>query len=303
MPSGDVTLEKPAVGFQLSTNAFEVGPGVETQRCFFFEVPAGADPIYVNRIVATQNTGSHHFNVFRIKTIKGLDPANGDVSDGECFKSPNWSDWPLVTNLQNSNPGFNKNDWTLPEGVAHKFMPGEKLMLQIHYVNATTQKTPGRGKGIINFHQVDKATVTKGELGTVFATNQAIKVCPGEKDRMFETSCSFAKTPVTIVGANGHFHSRGTKFEIAPYDKANDKVGEVFYTSTNWDDPPFQQNISIPVSASGGIDWRCTFAMAADQCADPANACCASFGGKVEINEHCNAFVYYYPKLDSVTCF
>ena len=31
---------------------------------------------------------------------------------------------------------------TLPTGVAHKLMPGELLMLQIHYVNAITQTTP-----------------------------------------------------------------------------------------------------------------------------------------------------------------
>ncbi|MDB4942126.1 MAG: hypothetical protein JWP97_1660, partial [Labilithrix sp.] len=31
--------------------------------------------------------------------------------------------------------------------------------------------------------------------------------------------------------------------------------------------------------------------------------CCYTFGPIVEKNEHCNAFVYYYPKQDDVTCF
>ena len=30
--------------------------------------------------------------------------------------------------------------------------------------------------------------------------------------------------------------------------------------------------------------------------------CCYTFGPIVEENEHCNAFVYYYPKQDSVNC-
>ena len=30
--------------------------------------------------------------------------------------------------------------------------------------------------------------------------------------------------------------------------------------------------------------------------------CCYRFGGVVEKNEHCNAFVYYYPKQDNVNC-
>ena len=39
------------------------------------------------------------------------------------------------------------------------------------------------------------------------------------------------------------------------------------------------------------------------ECADPADSCCATFGPHVETQEHCNAFVYYYPKLDDATCF
>jgi len=31
--------------------------------------------------------------------------------------------------------------------------------------------------------------------------------------------------------------------------------------------------------------------------------CCYTFGGIVDLNEHCNAFVYYYPKQDDVNCF
>jgi len=31
--------------------------------------------------------------------------------------------------------------------------------------------------------------------------------------------------------------------------------------------------------------------------------CCYTFGPIVEKNEHCNAFVYYYPKQDNVNCF
>jgi Copper type II ascorbate-dependent monooxygenase, C-terminal domain len=303
--SNDVHLDPPAKGFQLDTSTFDVPAGAETQRCFFFAVPgSGADPVWVNRVVATQNTGSHHLNVFRVKTIKALDGAPGSsVVDGECFKSGNWADWPLVTNLQNSNPSDNLNDWTLPDGVAHKFLPGEKLMLQIHYVNATTQKTPDRGHGIVNFHQVDAATVTKGELGTVFATNQSIKVCPGDSNLPYETSCTFAKTPVTIIGANGHFHSRGVKFEIMGYDKTTGMATAPFYTSTTWDDPPFAQNLNVQVAANGGIDWRCTYTMRSSDCGDPMNMCCATFGGHVETQEHCNAFIYYYPKIDNVSCF
>ena len=300
----DVILPPPSKGLQFTTGAFEVAGGSETQRCYFFTIPgAGADPVWVNRITLAQNTGSHHFNVFRVATIKALDGKDGDVViDGECFKSGNWADWPLIINSQNSEAGKNVVDWTLPSGVAQRFMPGEKIMLQSHYVNASTQKTPGRARASVNFHYIEKSDVI-AELGTVFATNQQIRSCPGDRDKMFETTCRFAKRPATIIGANGHFHSRGKKFEIMSYDSVKHENGPVFYSSTSWDDPPFLRDLKVNVPEQGGIAWRCTFDVPADTCCDKEDSCCCSFGGKVETQEHCNAFVYYYPKSDNVNCF
>ena len=303
-PPPDVDLPAPARGFQLTTGRFFVDSGTETQRCFFFTIPgSGNTPVFINRVALAQNSGSHHLNVFRLGTVKALDGKHGDVViDGECFKSGNWADWPLIINSQDSNPGKNVVDWTLPDGVAHKLMPGEKIMVQSHYVNASTQKTPASALALINFHVVEQAAV-KAELGTVFATNQQIRACPGDRDRMFETTCRFAKQPVTIIGANGHFHSRGSKFEIASYDSVKHEPGATFYTSTSWDEPPFLRDLKIAVPTQGGILWRCYFTVPANACCDKADSCCCNFGGKVETQEHCNAFVYYYPKSDHVNCF
>lgn len=288
-------------GWQFKTGPFSVAAGEEKQICYFVSVPAEADA-FVNRIVLAQQPGSHHLNVFRVKTVKNLGGQNGDVVDGgECWKSANWSDWPIVVNSQQSEPGKNVVDWSLPEGVAQKFVPGELLMIQSHYVNATTQVTPGVGEAVINFHKMDASKVT-AELGTVFATNQNVKVCPGETDRSYTATCRFAKSPVTIVAANGHFHSRGRAFTIAPYDDQGN-VGASFYTSHSWDDPPFETNVAVPIPAQGGISWTCDFAAPAASCGDPANQCCFTFGGHVETQEHCNAFVYYYPKQDDINCF
>ena len=296
----DVQLSPPASGFQLATEPFEVPSGQEVQRCYFFKVPGtGTDPLWVTRLVAAVNTGSHHMNIFRVKTVHALDGNQGDVVDGgECWKSSNWADWPLV---MNSQEGGNTVDWKLPDGVAHKFTPGEKLMLQIHFVNAATQKTPGRGKGIINFEKGDP-TRTYAELGTVFATDQNLRICPGDTNKAFALTCRFARQPVTILAANGHFHSRGVKFEMAVSDAQNN-AGGLFYTSSSWSDPLFLHDLTEQVPQGGGVFFRCTYTMPASDCADAADACCATFGGHVETQEHCNAFVYYYPKLDDASCF
>jgi len=302
----DVELAPPADGFQLATDAFDVPAATEVQRCYFFTVPAATDAstadIWVGHIIATQNPGSHHMNVFRVNTIVDLDGDPGTYVDGgECWISSNWADWPLVMNDQQSTDGDNVVDWTLPTGVAQRFTPGEKLMLQTHYVNATTQQTPGRGKAIVNFYaEPDNASLA--ELGTVFATDQNIKICPGDTDKSFSATCRFATQPVTIIAANGHFHSRGVEFDMSTVD-ANNNVVAPFYKSTQWADPLFIRDLTVPVPVNGGVGYTCIYTLAADACCDPTNGCCCTFGGHVETQEHCNAFVYYYPKIADETCF
>jgi hypothetical protein len=302
----DVQLAPPQAGFQLATAVWDVPKGTEQQRCYFFRVPgSGTTPLWVDRIVAAQNPGSHHLNVFRVKTIVALDGEDGAMVDGgECWKSGNWADWPLVINSQESTPGHNVVDWKLPQGVAHRFTPGEKLMLQTHYVNASTQSTPGRAKALVNFNFAAQVDPPLQELGTVFATDQNIRICPGDTNKSFSATCRFARSQaVTVVAANGHFHSRGVRFTMVSVDGQNAPTGPDFYLSTEWADPVWTHDLSVSVPQGGGVGYTCTFTMAPDQCGDPADSCCATFGGHVETQEHCNAFVYYFPKQDDATCF
>ena len=129
-----------------------------------------------------------------------------------------------------------------------------------------------------------------------------------------------------FVGANGHFHGRGKQFSIYNWDGkaiAPDE-GQKFYESRTWDEPPMLRSpdLKVAVVPGGGIQYSCSFqwtppAEAAGGCAalDAYDVlkhpdvktpdCCYTFGPIVEKNEHCNAFVYYYPKqaASDVNCF
>jgi hypothetical protein len=299
----DIDLAAPASpeqGWQFLVPAFSVPTGAEVQQCFLFKVPYD-QPVFVNHITMAQTTGTHHMNVFRVKTIQNLDGEDGArVVDGECWNPTNWSDWPLVINSQNEG----RVDVQLPDGVAHRFEPGEKLMLQTHYVNATTQTTPGIGKVFVNFDRIDASSVT-AELGTAFATNQNIRICPGDVDRTFETTCRFAHGPVTIFGANGHFHSRGRSFTMSVFNPDPDAaIPAPFYESTRWDEPVFVKSLDVAVPDQGGIHYTCEYTVGPNECGNPGDGCCFTFGGKVDSQEHCNAFVYYYPHHQTDTnCF
>jgi hypothetical protein len=300
VPTPAVSVEKEDIAFTLETDEVSIPPGTETQMCYFFQVPGDSDQ-WINRIVATQTAGSHHLNVFRVKTIKDLSGKPGEkVVDGACWKSVNWADWPLVINSQEEGDV----DWTLPDGVAHKFEPGEMIMLQSHYVNASTQKTPGTAKATIRFDRAPKDKPQQ-ELGTAFASNQNIQVCPGQVDASVAASCTIAGTePVTIVGANGHFHSRGREFTMSLFDPQSGASDTPFYLNKSWAEPLMQRGMSVVVPPKGGFQYKCEYDVPSDSCGDPTKMCCFTFGPKVEVNEHCNAFVYYYPKgASDVRCF
>jgi hypothetical protein len=329
-------------GLQLKTDAFAVDPGTEVQNCYFFKVSdlasaAGFDstkPVDVHRVQIVQKSGSHHMNLFRVRTIVGLDPANGVVQtgtngQGPCFVSSNWADWPLVANDQ--GPG--DQDWSYPDGVVNELNPpdptqpgvnlDETLMLQTHFVNASTQKTPdGFGQVAINLWTLPADQVT-AQMGTVFATNQSIRVCQDNPTPSFSASCHFnSPSPVTVVGANGHFHSRGTEFDIYAWDGTTTGIPDVsarFYQSNTWDEPPMLHSPALQanIPAGGGIVYSCQYEWqpppsnigcagldAIDLQKSPTNQpdCCYRFGPQVDVNEHCNAFVYYYPKQDNVNC-
>jgi hypothetical protein len=319
-------------GVQLKTEAFTVAAGQEVQNCYFFKVSdleqaAGmqADqPLDVHRVQIVQKAGSHHMNIFRVRTIVNLDPANGTVhglnGSSQCFISSNWADWPLLANTQQAGD----QDWTYPDGVANELAPTEWLMLQTHYVNASTQTTQGGGQVAANLWSIP-ADQVKAQIGTLFATDQNIRVCQSNPTPSFSKGCQFqSTTPVTIIGANGHFHSRGTQFDMYTWDGTSTTTPPAanrFYQSTTWSDPPMLHSpaLDVTVPANGGVWYSCAYQWqpppAAIGCSTlnsydqtkhmtPTSAqdCCYTFGPLVDENEHCNAFVYYYPKVDNIVC-
>lgn len=320
------------LGFQFQTNETQVDQGVEEQDCYFFKVgdlavanglPAGSD-FNLHRVQIAQRPGSHHMNIFRVRTIVGLDPAKGifqpnSGGTGPCFNSSNWADWPLLANTQQEGT----IDWEYPEGVANVLQSDEWLMLQTHYVNATTQKTPtDYGRVTVNFWAIPTEQV-KYQIGTIFATKQSIRVCTKNPTPTFEGTCQInSPTPVQIIGANGHFHSRGREFGIYAWDGQSlerPDESQRFYTSTAWDDPPMlhSPDLNLTVPAYAGIWYTCSYewtppavgCQALDNfdktkygTPDRLLDCCYTFGPQVDQNEHCNAFVYYYPKQDDVNC-
>src|SRR5687768_12109347 len=72
---GDVALDPGNTdGARFETPAFDVAQGAEIQDCYFLEMPdlAGGADYFIDRVRLGTNSGSHHMNVFRVKTILAL---------------------------------------------------------------------------------------------------------------------------------------------------------------------------------------------------------------------------------------
>lgn len=320
----------PAEGWGIRIPQFDLQIGEESQNCYFLEAPDlnNGEDYFVSRVHMGVNPGSHHMNVFRVNSIIGLDPALGTpVQIGEyegtlieghdefftnpCWDSGNWADWPLLANSQNSDLDNPYTDWTLPENVAIRMTPGEPLMIQTHYVNYGPQTTPYGGRVGINFHRRQEPG-TPVELGSLFATQQSIRICQSNPNPTFSGTCRFPNGDVTVEAVNGHFHSRGKKFTVYTWDGLSiDQPPEAnhIYTSNAWDDPPMALGIDRHVPSGGGVWWNCEYNWippAAESCdevneKDPSKQgdCCYTFGGNVDVGEHCNVFLYYYPRVDN----
>jgi hypothetical protein len=316
-----------AEGVTVRTPEFDVAAGEELQDCYFFQVPdlADGEPLWIDRTVLALNPGSHHMNVFRVGELRDLDPSDGDAIDlggvqgtviraGECWKSGNWANWPLVVNSQQSNPDEPVLDWRLPDDVAYRLEPGEMLMLQVHFVNATTQATPWKGRAAVNFHRSQDGD--SQELGTLFATQQSIRICRSSPPPTYSGACRLPAGAHTVAAANGHFHSRGRRFQMFAWDGVSTDVpgdDARFYESDDWAEPDMALNLDVPIADGGGVWWSCDFEWTEPEVGcdvvnerDPqgANDCCYTFGPIVEASEHCNVFAYYYPKTaGDIACF
>lgn len=324
-PEFNLEMEElsPEEGWSVHIPTFEVPHGEELQDCYFIEMPQVGDDevLWVNKVRIGMNPGSHHFNMYRVTTTTELRAEDGVdfdmggvpaklVKGGPCFDSSNFNEWPLIVNSQVSTEENPYLDWQLPEGVAFKLTAGEKIMLQPHYVNVGPQTTPYKGQIKVNFYRAKVEEPV--ELGTLFATQQSIRVCESTPDQTYYGTCAFpAADDIRIAAVNGHFHLRGNRFSIATWDGiSTDRPSkqDEFYESFVWEDPVMATGLDIPVPPGGGIWWTCEYQWRPPTTScervneldeEMQNDCCYTFGPTVSTQEHCNVFLYYWPRQES----
>ncbi|HJQ84153.1 MAG TPA: hypothetical protein VKA21_08760, partial [Candidatus Binatia bacterium] len=290
----DITLPVPASGFQLRVPPFDVPPGKEVQRNYYYKAP-NPEAVVATRVEFVYPPGSHHLNLFASDTE---DRPDGTYEEG--FNAVSFETWSMRAASQRE-----RLDWTLPAGVGILVSPRQQFLAQIHFVNVGPQDSPIGGMAAINMHTAPPSSVSQ-LLGTMFGQNKFIAL-PPRAESSFDFGTRFDRFnidfPVKVAAVTGHFHWRGKSFEVRLWDGlAQDASGfpmpgefermgpgATIYRSQDWDEPPFQvyRDGEIEVPVGWGVVYRTTFYNATDGW--------IYFGPQVEIQEHANLFVYFYP--------
>jgi hypothetical protein len=273
-------VSPPSFGVQLFSPTLNVPAGTEVQNCYYFKNPSRVD-LEITRFQVIFPPGSHHTTLFETDT-------NYPDHMEDCFNG--------VNNTSALNPdgmsivfasARGDMDFSLPPSVSYHLPANRQMMLQVHYVNAADVKTDSSPQVFYNLYATRDTSAITAHLGAIQAMNRAIVIPPHSTEK-FSADCSVGQE-VNLIGATGHFHSRGTELDvnIAP-DNMNNVESTPIYANTTWNDQPFKIfKEPVQVHASGGFRYSCSYTNTTENT--------YTFGNRVETDEHCIVMLYVYP--------
>src|SRR5262249_44865372 len=145
-------------------------------------------------------------------------------------------------------------DVELPPGVAIRVPGGSVLLMNTHYLNASSEPLDTDTR--MNLYSIPDAEV-KAEGGFLTFYDPFIRV------PALGSSSARMRSPVphdvNLVSLTSHMHRRGVGFRADLVD-ARGQTGETLYQTRQWQDVPVQRWAQgKAISAGSTIDYRCDF--------------------------------------------
>jgi hypothetical protein len=194
-----------------------------------------------------------------------------DCSDGA---TNGWAVTKLVGGSQNAE---GSSMLSLPPGVAMKVRPNAVLLMNAHYVNATSGALTPEVR--VNMYTIPEAEVkTEGDI--LFLYNPFIYVGANGEGRA-RMQCPI-HTDITIQTVQSHMHARGNGYEAGIVGEA-----QPFYTNTVWEGVPVKDfGAGLQVKAGSYFDYHCDYKNAGTK---------DVFQGPRSTDEMCMLIGSYYP--------
>ena len=261
-PAGDdpnSLLEPPPSGQGLQLKMVStIAPGQEIERCKFFQVPAGG--LNVNEAIVRYVAGSHHVLLYRTshtsipsatRSGKAINADENGVFDCTEGAAADWDVTGVVAGAQSSKA---KNAATFPPGVAAKLPAGTVLVINTHYLNATSQPLVAEAR--LNLYTLpDKDVVQEG--GFLFFYNPFIRV-PARSSASSRLRCTLAQD-ITLISAQSHMHRRGVGYTAHIVEPSDGSLTPI-YESHDWEDVPIAEwSPGMSLRAGQAIDYTCQY--------------------------------------------
>lgn len=278
-----LTLRRPARGFQMRMESFQVPPAGDREGCEHMVTP-NRRPMDVAAFELKATAGTHHFVVWNYlgqhqdpgdfwtgiaysTACIGLGPQDGSVSTANLF------------GMLSGHSRFH-----FPPGVAVRLEPHANVYANLHYHNYGA--TPLDTDVVFNF--------IPARTGSVKHHAQAFTVGTFQIDIPAKGSASVsgewhAPTDLNIVSVSTHQHRRGTGILVHKIDAAGNDMGPLV-DSPNWEHPTvrwFKQ--AMRLQAGEGFGFTCSWQNPDDHR--------VHFGVTSE-DEMCFVTGYFYPDAD-----
>jgi hypothetical protein len=242
-------------GIQLEMSS-ALDAGQEIERCRFFVSPPGG--LVVNHASVRYTAGSHHVLVFTTSysAVPTMD-RNGMPHDTtgifDCaLGAP--ADWLVEGMLAGAQSSEAPDLLSLPPEAAVKVPAGAVLLMNTHYLNATTR--PVTTDARINLYTVPESQV-KYEAGLFFFYDPFIYLAPMSSGSA-RMRCPITKD-ITIVNLQSHMHRRGLGAVVNLVDAQGANL-ELMYTSSSWENVFVKQWTGGKQLAAGtAVDYRCDY--------------------------------------------
>lgn len=266
-----VDLDEP-IDFEFEV---AVPAGAELFRCFYAQMPTDRATAVVSA-ESHYTPGSHHLLAYRTSL---LEIPEGREDPFDCHEGE------FVTRGSYYEAQQPDEQRDLPPGIAHKFEPGEVILVQSHYINPSEEDLDANVQFIL--HQTDPEEVEQ-EAGTIFFNNPRLLIPPRSKVKVTMTCPLSSDIHPGLLWS--HMHKRGVHFTATTDDAEAAEVLGTLYESSDWSEPQSREYpMDVVLHAGTNITYSCEYENDSDVE--------YRFGESAEKNEMCILHGMYWPRM------
>jgi hypothetical protein len=248
--SGALELSLPESGFQLDTPATLVDPGDDVRLCEVVVLPGRAsDVYYVPRIETLLSGQGEELVVHAARPGSETESIMDPGSSVPCTRAGEAFGEELSEVLTTSD---RYTDELFPEGTGKVFHGGQKLALEVHFVNESAVQVPARAK--LSFHLADAERVQRTTRSANFA-NLTIYTPPGgHSSHVGECLVREEMLVSELVRRTQRF---GTTFKV--WFAGGPRDGELAWESPDRRDNRFEPTELLHLMPGEGFRFECNY--------------------------------------------